>query len=82
MSHITVKGSGDDNKVILWEKSPEHPTSDSNPEGEVWIANDGKAHTVGETRAVKRLLMEGRLVNWNSRVTEPAKPAAKPAGDK
>lgn len=53
---IQVKGAGDDRKVVLWERASAHPR------GEVFVSNDGKAHTVAETAAVKRLLAEGRLV--------------------
>lgn len=60
---ITVKGKGDDRKVILWEKDAAHPR------GEVMIANDGKVHEVAETAAVKRLIGEGRLVTATTQET-------------
>lgn len=77
-SHITVKaereaGTTDAGpfRTVLWEKSPDHPTSKDNPSGEIFIVADGKEHRVGETAAVQRLLMAKRLVRVDD------KPAAK-----
>lgn len=53
---IQVRGAGKDRKIVLWEKDPAHPN------GEVVVSNDGKAHEVGETAQVKRLIGDGRLV--------------------
>lgn len=84
---ITVKvaqpGDKEPYKVILWETSPEH-VSKENEEGEIFISADKKEYQVGETPAIKKLLMEGVLsrVNWNSRAADKAdeKPAEKPKG--
>lgn len=80
MAHITVRaereeGVGDAGpfKTVLWEKSPDHPTGKDNTDGEIFIVADGKEHRVGETAAVQKLLMSGRLVKAG------AKPAAAPA---
>lgn len=77
---ITVKaaqpGEKEPYKVILWETSPQH-ISKENEEGEIFISSDSKEYRVGETPAIKKLLMEGVLsrVNWNSRAAD--KPADK-----
>lgn len=72
---ITVKAAQPDSKepykVILWETSPLHATK-NNDAGEIFISADDKEYRVGETPAIKRLLMEGVLV----------KPEAKPAAKK
>lgn len=57
-------------KMILWEKDPAHPN------GEIFITDDGKSYTVGETAAIKRLLHEGRLARGDaSDVKSPSAPA-------
>ena|SRR5687768_12472519 len=56
LKKINVKGAGDDNRVALWEKNEAHDG------GEVFIANDGRTFSVAETKTVKRLVAEGRLV--------------------
>lgn len=65
-------------KVVLWERHVDHP------DGEALVSQDGKAHQVAETAAVKRLIGEGVLerVNWNSKADGPKnKPNAnKPRG--
>lgn len=63
--YINVKGPGNDNKVILWERDPKHPN------GEIFVVNDGETYKVAETPDVKRRIGDGRLV-----VVETAKPAA------
>lgn len=81
---ITVKAAQPDSKepykVILWEKSPQH-ASRGNDEGEIFISADDKEYRVGETAAVKRLLMEGTLVKAESKAAakkdEPKSDAAK-----
>ena len=55
-SYITVKGAGDDRRVVLWEKDAAHP------DGEIFVSNDGKEYKAGETPAVKRKLASGELV--------------------
>ena len=79
MSHITVKAEREAGvtdagpfKTVLWEKSPDHPTGKNNADGEIFIVTDGKEHRVGETAAVQKLLMSGRLVKVGD------KPASKP----
>lgn len=67
LKQITVKGSGDDRKVVLWEKNESHPN------GEAFIPNDGKSYTVAETPFVRRLLADGSLVTGD----EPVKTEAK-----
>lgn len=84
---ITVKAAQPSDKepykVILWETSPQH-VSKENEEGEIFISSDSKEYQVGETPAIKKLLMEGVLsrVNWNSRVADrpDEKPVEKPKG--
>lgn len=61
---IEVRGAGDDRRVVLWEKSPAHPR------GEAFVANNGKAVTVAETAAIKRLLGEGRLTQVSTQETK------------
>lgn len=53
---ITVKGTGTDGKVILWERDAKHP------KGEVFIANDGNTYKVSPTARIQELLKEGVLV--------------------
>lgn len=69
LSVITVRGAGDDKRVVLWERDEAHP------DGEVVVSNDGKDHKVAETSAVKRLMAEGLLVKGGA----TAKPETKPA---
>lgn len=69
---ITVRGAQKDGRVVLWEHDPAHP------KGEIFVVGDGETYTVAPTRAVKRLIGAGRLVE-----VTPPKPAAKtkPTGD-
>lgn len=53
---VSVKGAGNDRRVVLWERNSAHP------EGEAFVSSDGRTYTVGETPLVKRLVGEGRLV--------------------
>lgn len=66
MANISVKGAGDNRKIVLWEKD------DAHPDGEVVISNDGTTHTVAETAAVKRLVAEGALVKVEGSKVAPA----------
>lgn len=74
MAQITVKGTGDDDKVVIWEKSPEHP------EGEVTVVNNGKPVKVGKTRAIVERLRDGRLVETEAEA--PKNDAKKPSAKK
>lgn len=56
LKKVTVKGAGDDRKVVLWERNEQHPN------GEAFITNSGKSYEVAETAMVKRLMGEGVLV--------------------
>lgn len=56
LKKVTVKGAGDDRKVVLWERNEQHPN------GEAFITNSGKSYEVAETAMVKRLMGEGALV--------------------
>lgn len=62
-------------EVVLWEKDPEHP------DGEVFIAADGREHEVAETPAVNDALARRRMVRADRRdapkddVPAPARPA-------
>ncbi len=58
---VTVKGTGTDGKVILWERHADHPDN-----GEAFIYNNGDSYTVAETPQVRRLVSEGRLVEGDS----------------
>lgn len=55
-SIITVKGAGDDGKVVLWERN------DAHPEGEIFVSNDGKDRKVAETAGVQRKIAAGEMV--------------------
>lgn len=74
MARITVKGTGDDNKVVIWEKSPEHPN------GEILVSNDGKAVEVGKTKGITDRLRDGRLVETEAEA--PKNDAKKPSAKK
>lgn len=75
-SYITVKAPREEGvtdngpfKTVLWEKHSSHPHKANEDVGEVFITTDGKEVRVGETAAIKKLLMEDRLVK-----VEVAKP--------
>lgn len=68
---ITVRGAGDDHKVVLWERDPAHP------KGEVFVVNDGTEYQVAETKAVKRLIGQERLVKVEAAPKAPKAPADK-----
>jgi len=53
---VTVRGAGDDHKVVLWEKHEAHP------EGEAFVVNEDKGVEVATTAEVKRLLADGTLI--------------------
>lgn len=74
---VTVKGAGDDNKVVLWERHPDHPT------GEIFVSNDGKPRQVALTKEVKRRLQAGHLVGVDDEDSEfkPAKKKTKADAD-
>lgn len=59
---VWVKGAGNDGKVVLNERHPNHPLTAPGRHHEAFIANDGYAYQVAETANVKRLLGEGLLV--------------------
>lgn len=65
-SRITVKATGNDMRVVIWEKHPAHP------KGEVLIANNGKEVEVAKTPAISQALGDGRL-------EEVKKPGRKPS---
>jgi hypothetical protein len=79
LKKINVKGAGDDHRVALWEKDEAHDG------GEIFIANDGRTFSVAETKQVKRLIAEGRLVVSEeepvSRGTRNQTPALRKATD-
>ena len=75
-SIITVKGAGDDNKVVLWEKD------DAHPDGEIFVSNDGKERRVAETAAVQRKIAEGLLVKVGSTATRTTDSTATKPDDK
>lgn len=52
---ITVKATGDDGKVVLWERDDAHPG------GECYVVADGREYAVGRTSEVARHLREGDL---------------------
>lgn len=65
---VTVRGTGSDDKVVLWERNAAHP------EGEVFLSNDGKARQAALTPAVQARLREGRLEEvGGDEAKEPAK---------
>lgn len=52
---VKVKGTGDDNRVVLFERDKSHPN------GECFIVNDGQTYEVANTKMVKQLIGESRL---------------------
>jgi hypothetical protein len=60
---ISVRGAGNDRKVALWERHPQHP------EGEAFVVNEDVSREVAETPTVKRLIAEGVLVKANQTST-------------
>lgn len=78
---ITVKvaqpGEKEPYKVILWETSPEHVSKD-NAEGEIFISSDDKQYRVGETPAIKKLLMEGVLTKVEGKAADKPDDKSKP----
>lgn len=52
---VKVRGTGDDCKVVLYERNEQHPG------GQAFVANNGKVVQVAETPAVKTAIAEGRL---------------------
>lgn len=74
LGQVAVRGAGDDGKVVLWERHPQHPKpSKLSKTGEIFISNDGKTRVVAETPEVKRLLGTGRLVLAKAGETAKAK---------
>lgn len=65
LPQITVRSTGDDRKVILFERHPDHPVPTKKiapmKTGEVLLSNNQKPTTVAETPEVKRLLALGKL---------------------
>lgn len=66
LSQVSVRGTGDNGKVVLWEKHPDHPKPVNRlgkpaKTGEAFISNDGKSRIVAETSEVKRLIGLGLL---------------------
>lgn len=63
LSQVSVRGTGDDGKVVLWERHPDHPKPKGKKvkTGEAFISNDGKSRIVAETAEVKRLIGLGLL---------------------
>jgi hypothetical protein len=65
---ITVKGAGDDGKVVLWERDEQHPPhidkdgNETKRPHEAFVSNDGMPRKVAETAEVRRLLAEELLV--------------------
>lgn len=53
---IRVMAAKQDDRVVLWEVHPDHPN------GEVFIAGNGRATEVALTGAVERRLKTGELV--------------------
>jgi hypothetical protein len=53
---ITVMAAKANDRVVLWEVNPDHPT------GEVFIAGDGRSVQVAVTPAIQRKLDAGELV--------------------
>lgn len=78
MGYITVKGTGDDHKVILWETDDRHPTPPKSNKGEVMIVNDGQEYTVGETPKIKRLLADGKLIKVDGKGEDKGEAKPKP----
>lgn len=66
LSQVSVRGTGDNGKVVLWERHPDHPKPVNRhgkeaKVGEAFISNDGKSRIVAETARVKELIGLGRL---------------------
>lgn len=73
LKKVTVKGAGDDNKVVLWDKD------DAYEGGELLVSNNGKSYTVPETKEVKRRLSDGTLVEGDAGEVQERSAAAKTA---
>lgn len=67
---VTVKGASMDGKVVLWETHPDQVTKD-NPTGEIFIANDGRSHTVARTPEVEKRLQNRTLVETTDKPVSP-----------
>jgi hypothetical protein len=69
---ISVRGAGTDNKVVLWERHPDHPDKENEGDelGEAFVTNEKKWRKVAETPEVKRLIAEGVLVKKGSKEDE------------
>jgi hypothetical protein len=76
---VTVKGASMDGKVVLWESHPDQVTKD-NETGEIFIANDGRSHTVARTPEVEKRLRDRTLVESNDKPVSPATPKPEAAG--
>lgn len=70
---VTVRGTGSDNKVVLWERNKAHPN------GEVFLSNDGKARQVALTPAIKTRLREGRLEEADAETETATSEASQPS---
>lgn len=60
---VKVKGTGKDNKVVLWERNEAHP------KGQIFVANNGRVVEVAETPQVRQLIAEGRLTTETAKTT-------------
>src|SRR4029078_9553749 len=56
---IKVKAKRTDRRVVLFETHPDHPN------GEAWVAGNGREVEVSLTPTVQRLLTSGELVQVN-----------------
>lgn len=65
---ITVMGAKVDDRVVLWEVHPDHPT------GEIFIAGNGTAVQVALTAQVQQRLNDRTLVQVQVAPVEPVDP--------
>jgi hypothetical protein len=68
MATVNVKAAREDGRVAFFEKAEAHPN------GEVFVAGDGKAVEAAETRALKQAIREGRLVQTQATPTTQQTP--------
>lgn len=66
---VTVRGSGNDRRVVFTEAHPDHP------HGDVMVANDGYPIELASTPAVLRALETGILIRVDTTEEPPLSPS-------
>lgn len=70
LEFVTVKAAKEDGRVALYENHSANVTKD-NPDGEVYVVGDGKAHKVARTPTVEQKLRDGELVETSETPKPP-----------